>query len=160
MAFVIMMSAIAVFAWTAGKLGVASLKDHRLAMRIGMSAAFLFVGIDHLVTPERYLAMMPPFVPFHPEVIFFTGLCEIAGAVGLLWPRFTRIAALMLALYAVAVFPANIHNAIYGLSVEGLPQSSTYYWIRLFFQPLIIVWALYAGGIIGRHSATAPSQPV
>jgi len=158
MAFVILMCVIAALAWGLGRLGVEVLKDHRLALRIGMSAAFLFVGIDHLATPERYLPMMPPFVPFHEEVIFFTGLCEIAGAIGLLWPRFMRLAALMLALYAVAVFPANIHNALNGLSVESLPQSTTYYWLRLAFQPLIIWWALYAGGVIGKRASPAPEQ--
>lgn len=158
MAFVILMCVIAALAWTLGKLGVEALKDHRLALRIGMSVGFLFVGIDHLVTPERYLPMMPPFVPWHAEVIFFTGLCEIAGAIGLLWPRVTRLAALMLALYAVAVFPANIHNALSGLSVEGLPQSTAYYWVRLAFQPLIIWWALYAGGLIGKRAPLTPGQ--
>ena len=108
-----------------------------------------------LLTPERYLPMMPPYIPFHGEVIFFTGLCEIAGAIGLLTPRLKELAAMMLALYAVAVFPANVHNAMNGLSVAGLPEANLYYWARLFFQPLIIWWALYAGGLIGKRAPQA-----
>lgn len=53
----------------------------------------------------------------------------------------------MLAVYFVAVFPANIHNALNGLAVDGLPQAGWYYWLRLPFQPLAILWALYASGV-------------
>lgn len=155
MLFVFMMLAVAALAALLGRLGAASLKDTRLAMRIGMAAGFFFVGTDHLLTPERYMPMMPPYIPFHGEVIFFTGLCEIAGAIGLLTPRLKELAAMMLALYAVAVFPANVHNAMNGLSVAGLPDANLYYWARLFFQPLIIWWALYAGGLIGKRAPQA-----
>lgn len=155
MLFVFMMLAIAALAALLGRLGVAPLKDTRFAMRIGMATGFFFVGTDHLLTPERYLPMMPPYIPFHGEVIFFTGLCEIAGAIGLLTPRLKELAAMMLALYAVAVFPANVHNAMNGLSVAGLPDANLYYWARLFFQPLIIWWALYAGGLIGKRAPQA-----
>jgi uncharacterized membrane protein len=66
----------------------------------------------------------------------------------LLVPRLRRLAGAMLALYFVAVFPANIHNALNGLSVDGLPQSGWYYWVRLPFQPLAIWWALYSAELI------------
>jgi uncharacterized membrane protein len=92
--------------------------------------------------------MMPDFVPMHSEVILFTGLCELAGALGILVPALRRLAGLMLAVYFVSVFPANIKNALEGLNVAGLPDSGWYYWFRLPFQPLIIWWALYATEII------------
>jgi uncharacterized membrane protein len=64
----------------------------------------------------------------------------------------------MLALYFVAVFPANIKNAIEGLSVEGLPEAAWYYWVRLPFQPLVIWWSLYAAAVIDwpRRRAASP----
>ncbi|HEV7437674.1 MAG TPA: DoxX family protein [Pseudorhizobium sp.] len=118
------------------------------AMRWGMAATLVFFGVDHLVTPERYLPMMPDVVPFHPEVVLLTGLCEIAGALGLLIPRTRRFAGVMLAIYFVCVFPANIKNALYGVNVDGLPTASLYYWVRLLFQPLAIWWALRASGVL------------
>jgi len=54
----------------------------------------------------------------------------------------------MLAVYFVAVFPANIHNALNGLAVEGLPQAGWYYWLRLPFQPLAIWWALFSAQLV------------
>jgi uncharacterized membrane protein len=117
-------------------------------MRLAMALALFFVGADHWMNPQRYLAMMPPWIPLHLELVLFTGAAEIAGGLGLLIPRLRRLAGLMLAIYFVAVFPANIHNALNGLAVEGLPQAGWYYWARLLFQPLAIWWALYASELI------------
>ena len=131
-----------------GALKVLAVHDWKTAMRWGLAAGLTFTGLDHLVTPDRYLPMMPDFVPMHLEVVLFTGLCELAGAAGLLIPRLRRLAAIMLAVYFVCVFPANIKNALEGLNVAGLPGAAWYYWLRLPFQPLIIWWALFAGEII------------
>lgn len=128
-------------------------------MRVAMALALVLVGFDHWANPARYLAMMPPWVPLHLELVLFTGAAEIAGAIGLLWARTRRLTGFMLALYFVCVFPANIHNAWNGLAVEGLPQADWYYWFRLPFQPLAIWWALYAAELIrwpfARRGATA-----
>ena len=117
-------------------------------MRIAMALALCFIGGDHWANPQRYLPMMPPWIPLHLELVLFTGAAEIAGGLGLLVPRFREAAGLMLAIYFVAVFPANIHNALNGLAVEGLPQAGWYYWLRLPFQPLAIWWALFSAQLM------------
>lgn len=117
-------------------------------MRLAMAIALVAAGTDHWANPGRYLAMMPPWVPLHYEMVLFTGTAEIAGAMGLLITRTRALAGLALAVYFVAVFPANIHNALNGLAVEGLPQAAWYYWVRLPFQPLAIWWALYSAELI------------
>jgi uncharacterized membrane protein len=131
-----------------GRLGVASLDDWRTCMRWGMAVALWLAGIDHFASPERYVAMMPAFVPLPYQVALFTGACEIAGGIGLVVPQLRRLAGIMLAIYFCAVFPANIKNAVEGLTVEGLPAAAWYYWVRLLFQPLVIWWALYAATVI------------
>jgi uncharacterized membrane protein len=125
-------------------LAIPAAKGWPARMRIAMALALFFVGSDHWIHPQRYLAMMPPWIPLHLELVLFTGAAEIAGGIGLLWSRTRRLAGLMLAIYFVAVFPANIHNAVNGLAVEGLPQAAWYYWARLPFQPLAIWWALFS----------------
>ena len=117
-------------------------------MRIAMALALFYVGGDHWANPQRYLPMMPSWIPLHLELVLFTGAAEIAGGLGLLVPRFRKAAGLMLAVYFVAVFPANIHNALNGLAVEGLPQAGWYYWLRLPFQPLAIWWALFSAQLV------------
>lgn len=117
-------------------------------MRLAMAIALIAVGTDHWVNPQRYLAMMPPWVPLHYEMVLFTGAAEIAGALGILVRKTRSLAGLALAAYFVAVFPANIHNALNGLAVDGLPQAAWYYWARLPFQPLAIWWALFSAQLI------------
>ena len=148
MLFFALMGFMTMAAFFADRLGVPGMADWPARMRAGLEIALSFTGIDHLLNPGRYLPMMPAFVPLHLETVLFTGLCEIAGALGLLIPRLRRLAGLMLAIYFVCVFPANIKNAIEGLSVEGLPTASWYYWVRLLFQPLVIWWALYCSGAL------------
>jgi uncharacterized membrane protein len=98
-------------------------------------------GIGHLVAPQAFLAIMPPFVPAPLAVIVFTGLCEIAGAIGLFIPRLRWWAAVGLAAYAVCVFPANLYHAFAGIMVPGLPSSWWYHGPRLAFQPVLVWWA-------------------
>lgn len=148
MFFFALVGAATLVAALLGVFGVSALKAWPSAMRWGLAAGLTFTGIDHLVTPERYLPMMPGFVPMHFEVVISTGLCELAGALGLFVPRLRRLAGIMLAVYFVCVFPANIKNAVEGLAVEGLPDAGWYYWLRLPFQPLIIWWTLFSAKVI------------
>ena len=148
MMFFALLVVIALVAAGLHRLRVPGVADWPARMRLAMALALLFAGTDHWVNPQRYLGMLPAWVPLPLETVLFTGAAEIAGAVGLLLPRLRRIAGLTLAAYFVAVFPANLHNALNGLAVDGLPQAAWYYWVRLPFQPLAIWWALYAAQII------------
>lgn len=147
-----MMTIFTLALWGASRIGVPGLGSWTERMRFALVGALLFAGVDHLTNARRYLAMMPDWVPWSREVVIFTGLCVLAGAVGLVVGRTRRLAGLMLAFYFVAVFPANVRNAVDGLSVEGLPQGAWYYWTRLAFQPLFIAWALYVAGWLGRRT--------
>lgn len=136
-----------------GFLGIPGMMDWTAAMRWGMAASLVFFGLDHLLTPDRYLPMIPSVLPYPAEIVLLTGLCELAGAVGLIVPWARRLAGIMLAIYFVCVFPANIKNAVEGMVVGGLPTASWYYWVRLLFQPIAIWWALRASEVIGpRHT--------
>lgn len=102
--------------------------------------AFLFAGVSHFTNPARYVDMMPPFIPAHAEMVIASGIAEIAGAVGLMIPATRRAAGIGLLALLIAVFPANVYVAIAGKTIEGLPSASWYYWVRLPFQFVYIVW--------------------
>ena len=102
----------------------------------------------HLLTPGGLMPLMPAWVPFPREVILLTGACEIAGALGLLIPRLRTAAAVGLALYALCVWPANIHHALSGVHVKHIPDGAAYHAIRLTLQPVIIWLPLFAAGLI------------
>jgi uncharacterized membrane protein len=103
----------------------------------------------HVLWPTPFLRITPDWVPWPRATILVTGLCEIAGATGLAIPRTRRLAGVMLALYAVCVYPVNILHAVHDLST-GTGLGWTYHYPRLFAQPLICWWALAAGGLARR----------
>lgn len=116
----------------------------RLAARAGMAVAMAFAGISHLLLPTPFLQHLPTWVPMREELIFVTGLLEIAlGLALLLRQPLRRWAGLALAGYLVAVFPSNIYVAVAGVDVDGQPGGA-YPWLRLPFQLLFIAWALWS----------------
>lgn len=115
--------------------------------RLVLALAYGFVGYVHLKSPEDFLPIMPDLVPFPREVVLTTGVAEIAGAIGLMIPKLCRAAAWGLAAYAVCVFPANIKHAMEGIVVSGHVLGWGYHGPRLLAQPVIIWWALWAGGV-------------
>jgi uncharacterized membrane protein len=120
----------------------------RQAMRWLLAVFYLAAGLLHLARPEGFLPIVPDWVPEPLLVVIATGLAEIAGAVGLMIPRLRPAAGIGLALYAACVFPANIKHAMEGVAVAGLPSSWWYHAPRLALQPVLVWWALQAGGVI------------
>lgn len=125
--------------------------DHdwtRRTMRWLLALIYLVAGALHVVSPEPFLLITPDWVPYPRFVVFLTGLCEIAGSISLLTSPLRKLAGIMLALYAVCVFPANVHHAVHGVAVPSLPQSWWYHGPRLAFQPVLVWWALFCAGVI------------
>jgi uncharacterized membrane protein len=120
----------------------------RAAMRWMLAALYVAAGVAHLKTPEALLAITPSWVPFAPEVIFATGLCELAGAIALVTRPLRWWAGVALAAYALCVWPANFKHALDGIDLPYIASSWLYHGPRLAFQPVLIWWALYCGEVI------------
>lgn len=120
----------------------------RRIARLVLALAYAGVGIVHLKSPDGFLPIMPDWVPWPRMVVLATGVAEIAGAIGLLVPRLRVAAAWGLAAYALCVFPANIKHAVEGIEVSGIRPGWWYHAPRLAAQPVIIWWALWAGGVV------------
>lgn len=135
------------------------LETSRLILRIVLGAAYLFAGIAHLRSPAPFLSITPGWVPQPELVIAATGVAEILGAVALVAVRpLRRAAAIGLALYAVCVYPANIKHALDAVSVQGLDAWWPYHAPRLAFQPVVVWWALFAGGVTAWPFGRAAGQ--
>jgi uncharacterized membrane protein len=117
-------------------------------MRWLMVAFYLTAGVVHLLLPDSFLPIVPDWVPFPRHVVIITGICELAGAVALITTRFRKLAGVMLALYAVGVFPANIKHAVQGIHVLPIPDSWWYHGPRLALQPVLVWWALFCSNVI------------
>lgn len=123
------------------------LRTRRDKAAIAMAAMFLFTGTDHFLNPDRYLVMMPPYVPWSSAMIYVSGFFELLGAAGLLWRTTRRWAAYGLVALLLAVFQANIYVAVKGGTIEGLPSNPLYYWLRLPLQFVFIGWALWCSKV-------------
>ena len=118
----LVVSIVFVLLRTAGALGVKALRDWRLALRIALAAMLLVTASAHWGAKRADLvAMVPPVFPEPELLVTLTGVFELLGAVGLLIPRTSRLAAVLLAVLFVAMFPANIHAARNGLTIGGKP---------------------------------------
>jgi uncharacterized membrane protein len=79
---------------------------------LGLAVVFLWFmlgGIAHFVATDFFVAIMPPYIGFHREIVYISGVFEILGAIGILIPATRRWAGIGLLLLVVCVSPANIH---------------------------------------------------
>ena len=113
----------------------------RTATRYLFGLLFVAAGVNHFVNTAFYVRIMPPYLPWHEELVLLSGVAEIALGALLLVRRYARVAAWGLILLLVAVFPANLHMA---MSPEQFPSISPLaLWLRLPLQGVLIAWAYW-----------------
>jgi uncharacterized membrane protein len=117
----------------------------KLVMKWLLAAAFVAAGLNHFRNADFYVRIMPPYLPWHRELVFVSGVFEILGGIGLLLPRFQVAAAWGLIGLLVAVFPANVHMALHPeLGAERFPNlPDAVWWWRLPLQAVFIAWAYW-----------------
>jgi uncharacterized membrane protein len=119
----------------------------RAGLRLVLAVFYFGAGILHLTSPRGFLAITPHWVPCPEIVVAFTGVAEIAGAIGLMIPAVRKWAAIGLALYALCVWPANFNHAINSITLGGEALGWGYHGPRLAFQPVLIWLALWVGHV-------------
>jgi len=123
-----------------------------------LGAVYILAGINHFANPGFYVPMMPPYLPWHAELVALSGACELGLGAAVLLPRFTRPAAWGIIALLIAVFPANLHMALHPELFPGFAPVGL--WIRLPVQGLLIAWAYrHTRPLGGATSLTAPLQP-
>jgi uncharacterized membrane protein len=94
------------------------------ALRIGLAAMFLLTASAHWGKRRADLIRMVPVVFSHPDwLVTLTGICEILGAIGLLFARTASPAAIGLTLLLMAIFPANVRAAREAIAIAGRPAT-------------------------------------
>ena len=101
---------------------------------------FFFGGIGHFVVTNTFTSVVPPYIPFPREMVYFTGVCEIAGALALLYKPLRSLAGIMLTLLAVCVTPVHIQMLIEADKYAALGPAIL--WGRLILQP-IFIWIVW-----------------
>ena len=119
----------------------------RTTARVALGSIMTFAGVTHLTTArEEFQAQVPDWVPFSKDfVVLASGGVEIAlGAALIALPRHRKIVSWVVAAFFVAVFPGNIHQYVEHIDAFGL-DSDQKRLTRLFFQPMLVLWAIAAG---------------
>lgn len=107
-----------------------------------MAIGMIGVGVLHFVSPDPFVAMMPAALPEPLLLVWISGFFEIAGGVGVLFPRTRAAAAWGLFALFIAVFPANVNMAVNHLQpFPGREVSEFAAWARLPLQLVLLAWA-------------------
>ena len=109
----------------------------------GLAVLFGVLGTLHFVKPEPFEQIVPRALPRKKELVYASGVAELACAAGLLHPRTRRAAGLVSAGLLAAIFPANVQMAM-DLQRKGSPTARAVGWARLPLQVPLIKWALKA----------------
>lgn len=117
--------------------------------RILLGAFLAFAGFSHLTfNRAEFLAQVPQWVPLNPDlVVILSGIVEISLGLSLIFfLKQKRNIGMLAAIFFVLVFPGNIsqyinHVSAFGLNTDALRLA------RLFFQPMLVVWALWSTGV-------------
>lgn len=112
--------------------------------RLPIAVFFVAAGILHFVKPGPYEAIVPDELPAHRELVYASGLAEIAGGLGMLPERTARWAGWWLIATLIGVFPANVNMAVQAERFRNIPEPLL--WARLPLQALLVGW-VWAGAL-------------
>ena len=124
----------------------------RTAARLLLGAAMVGAGVLHLTTQrQEFQAQVPDWFPVDDDLtVLGSGVAEIAlGASFVALPRKRRLVGALLAGFFVVIFPGNVAQYVEGTDAFGLDTDGKRL-VRLFFQPLLVLWALFGGGWLRR----------
>ena len=122
--------------------------------QLGLGAFLLSAGISHLESNRtEFLAQVPTWLPLDPDfVVIASGLVEITLGVllittALILKKYRKVIGLTTALFFILIFPGNINQYVNQIDAFGL-DTDTKRLIRLFFQPPLVIWALWSTNVI------------
>jgi uncharacterized membrane protein len=117
------------------------IQNNKELLRVILAASLMVVGFLHFAVSEPFVKIVPPMLPYPLALVYISGIFEILGGIGLLIPPLSQAAAWGLIALFIAVFPANINQAVNQIPIDGVPDEPWFYYARLPFQAVFIAWA-------------------
>ena len=140
MSFLAILAAATTITWLFGRR-TGTTRDHA---RRGLALATVIAGVSHFANPDPFVQHLPEWVPGREPLVYLTGVVEILFGLALVGRTTTRrTVGRLLAIYLVAVFPANVYVAVADVAVTG-QAGGLAAWIRLPLQAVFIGWALWS----------------
>ena len=114
--------------------------------RLALGVFLLIAGVGHFIGTQEFTAQVPPWMPAPTFVVYASGVVEIALGLALIIVRRHRaVVGWIVAAFFIVIFPGNIWQFIEGRDAFGLDSDAARA-IRLLFQPILVVWALWCTG--------------
>ena len=110
-------------------------------LRILLGVLFIAAGLNHFWHTAFYVAMMPPYLPWHGELVYTSGLAEIVLGAWLLVGCWPHLAGWGVVALCVAVLPVHVHMALNPALFSQYTPSGL--WLRVPLQGVIMAWALW-----------------
>ncbi|WNZ59596.1 MULTISPECIES: DoxX family protein [Myxococcus] len=111
----------------------------KLVLLYVLALLMVGAGLNHFRAPRMYERIMPPYLPFHGPLVFWSGVAEVLLGVGLVIPQTSPLAARGLIALFIAVLPANLYMAQHPERFRKIPPALL--WLRLPLQAVLILWA-------------------
>jgi len=130
----------------------------RIAAQLLLGVTLAYAGITHLTTSRiEFQAQVPTWLPLSPDfVVIASGVVEILLGLCLISLQRRRHVGIATALFFVAIFPGNIAQYVNGIDAFGLDTDRARA-IRVLFQPLLVLWALWATEFWQPRKTTPPA---
>jgi len=115
-------------------------------LALGYGVPFILVGIEHFRSPQKFVDIVPNYLPFALFLVYLTGIMEVAGGLGIIYPKTRIMAGRFMVLFLLAVYPANFYMWTNGIPFNGTKLTTNGHLVRLFVQFLLIIAALGFSG--------------
>ena len=117
---------------------------HILALIYGIP--FILIGIEHFREPQKFVDIVPKYMPFALFLVYLTGVMEIVGGLGIIYPETREITGRLMVLFLIAIYPANLNMWMNDIPYNGTRLTTQGHLFRLSVQILLIIGALGFSG--------------
>ena len=117
---------------------------HILALIYGIP--FILIGIEHFREPQKFVDIVPKYMPFALFLVYLTGIMEILVGLGIIYPDTREITGRLTVLFLIAIYPANFNMWINDVPFNGARLTTQGHLVRLSVQIFLIIAALGFSG--------------
>lgn len=120
--------------------------DDKLSGKVALAVMLLFTSAGHFLYAKGMAMMLPEAMPFRTELVYLTGIIEMAAAIGIFFPALKSVTGILLIVFFILILPANIFAAMRHVNYETGTfdgKGLSYLWFRIPFQLLLIAWTYF-----------------
>ena len=117
---------------------------HILALIYGIP--FILIGIEHFREPQKFVDIVPKYMPFALFLVYLTGVMEILIGLGIIYPDSRELTGRLTVFFLIAIYPANFNMWINDVPFNGTRLTTQGHLVRFSVQILLIITALGFSG--------------